>query len=125
MSAPPIGDSPALHIAKIAMLGGACSGLGAIACVKIPIVQKSIDYLHNSLNGTTALCSNTPYVKPLFKDNPLLHNKLVTEFFCINAVETVLIGGSMVGFGALMKATGIKPKNIHKKGIDVSSGLHP
>lgn len=113
-------------VAKIAMLGGACSGLGAIAYDKVPFVKQSVDALHNKLHETTTLCSDTPYLKPLFKDNTLLHNKLVTEFFCINAVETVLILGGIVTLGAVMKLSGIKPNAIiEKHGIDAIAGLHP
>jgi hypothetical protein len=126
MSTLEAGESAAIHVAKIAMMGGICSGLGAIAYAEVPVVKKSVDALHNQLHKSTALCSETPYLRHLFKDNSLLHNKLVTEFFCINAVETVLIGGGIVTLGAIMKMSGIKPNSIlQKQGIDAITGLHP
>ena len=126
MSTLDAGESAVGHVGKIAFGGFVCSGLGAIAYAEVPIVKKSIDALHEQLHKSTALCSDTPYLKNLFKDNTLLHNKLVTEFFCINAVETVLILGGIVTLGAVMKMSGIKPSAIHKQEIDaIAAGLHP
>lgn len=108
-------SSKAREVAKLTIVGTIFVGLGAVLSVYVPALHKPTDMIQRGIQSTNAELSKIPVAGKVFDRNPLMYNNTMTRFLAVNALETFLIGGLMVGTGAIMKLCGVLPHHLEEK----------
>ena len=102
------------EVAKLTVIGSAFVGVGTLLNSYVPAFHAPVTWVERALHQSGHFLSNNPRTSMIFRDNPLTNSKTMTQFLAVNIVESALIGGVLVGGGAVLKHMGIKASDIER-----------